>query len=157
MQASVMLVHVMTLMVLAAAGLPAHHQLEPRQSSDGCGPNPLVAVISYAREFGNYTSSIIPKSISEFFNHFNHQFIADFSPQQLMRFIEMDTRAGSQLRTLLRTYDDCVRTGDGARYKKSSNGEMNYEQIDSSTTNNGSQRSLQQANQSLLRALMVDP
>lgn len=33
-------------------GSPIFHHLEPRQSSDGCGPNPLVAVMFYAREFG---------------------------------------------------------------------------------------------------------
>jgi hypothetical protein len=43
---------------------------------------------------------------------------ADFSPQQLVRFIETDRRAWSQLRSLLKTYDDCVRTGDGTRYKR---------------------------------------
>ena len=53
MYAVVVTVNVM-IMVLAAAGLSVHHQLEPRQSSDGCGPNPLVAVISYAREFGTF-------------------------------------------------------------------------------------------------------
>ena len=46
--------------------------------------------------------------------------VADFSPHQLMRFIETDKRAGNQLRYLLRSYDDCVRTGDGARYKRPS-------------------------------------
>lgn len=51
MFAVVVSIHVM-LLVLTVAGLPAHHQVEARQSSDGCGPNPLVAVISYAREFG---------------------------------------------------------------------------------------------------------
>lgn len=82
-----------------------------------------------------------------------------------MRFIESDTKAGSQLRTLLRTYDDCVRTGDGARYKKSSSPtEMMFNE-DTDLVNdpskavasmigvNKQQRSLQQANQSLLRAL----
>lgn len=39
-------------MAYVVAGMSVHHLLEPRQSSDGCGPNPLVAVISYAREFG---------------------------------------------------------------------------------------------------------
>lgn len=58
---------------------------------------------------------------------------ADFSPQQLMRFIEADTRAGSQLRTLLRAYDDCVRTGDGTRYKKSAvDDPASVEQVNSS-------------------------
>ncbi|XP_057375367.1 uncharacterized protein LOC130696293 [Daphnia carinata] len=139
MFAVVVSMHAM-LLVLSVAGLPAHHQVEARQSSDGCGPNPLVAVISYAREF------------------------ADFSPYQLMRFIESDTKAGSQLRSLLRTYDDCVRTGDGARYKKSSSvAEMMFnDDVDLVSDPNTSvprmigvnkQHSLQQANQSLLRAL----
>lgn len=44
----------------------------------------------------------------------------DFSPQQLVRFIETDRSAWGQLRSLLRTYDDCVRTGDGTRYKRPS-------------------------------------
>lgn len=76
---------------------------------------------------------------------------ADFSPQQLMRFIETDTRAGTQLRALLRTYDDCVRTGDGTRYKREGN-EMIHDDADSATR----KHTLQQANQSLLRALMAD-
>jgi hypothetical protein len=54
MFAVVVSIHVV-LLALAVVGLPAHHQLEARQSSDGCGPNPLVAVISYAREFGNFS------------------------------------------------------------------------------------------------------
>ena len=37
-----------------------------------------------------------------------------------MKFIETDPRAGNHLRYLLRSYDDCVRTGDGARYKRPS-------------------------------------
>ena len=54
MFAVVVSIHVV-LLALAVVGLPAHHQLEARQSSDGCGPNPLVAVISYAREFGKFS------------------------------------------------------------------------------------------------------
>ena len=73
-----------------------------------------------------------------------------------MRFIETDTRAGSQLRALLRTYDDCVRTGDGTRYKKSSAADAVIEmyQDDSDPSATG-KRTLQQAHQSLLRALMT--
>lgn len=41
-----------------AAGSPLHHQLQARQSSDGCGPNPLVTVIAYAREFGKYAFQV---------------------------------------------------------------------------------------------------
>lgn len=78
-----------------------------------------------------------------------------------MRFIEMDTRAGSQLRTLLRTYDDCVRTGDGTRYKKnsspSSGSTETYSEESDPAINTKKKHSLQQANQSLLRALMADP
>lgn len=163
MFAVVVSIHAM-LLVLSVAGLPAHHQVEARQSSDGCGPNPLVAVISYAREFGMFF--II--HLHEFFNSTYLKklelFAADFSPYQLMRFIESDTKAGSQLRSLLRTYDDCVRTGDGARYKKSSSvADMMFnDDADLVSDPNkpvprmigvNKQRSLQQANQSLLRAL----
>lgn len=52
MYVGVISVHVMVMVLAAVTGLSVHHQLEARQSSDGCGPNPLVAVISYAREFG---------------------------------------------------------------------------------------------------------
>jgi hypothetical protein len=90
---------------------------------------------------------------------------ADFSPHQLMRFIESDTRAGSQLRSLLRTYDDCVRTGDGTRYKKSGSalemmddvesdpGKSPFRMLAGNNNKSQQQHSLQQANQSLLRAL----
>ena len=83
-----------------------------------------------------------------------------------MRFIESDSRAGSQLRSLLRMYDDCVRTGDGTRYKKNGSNtlEMMYHDDPDSdpssksptfrmTSNGKPQHSLEQANQSLLRAL----
>lgn len=75
-----------------------------------------------------------------------------------MRFIETDTRAGSQLRALLRTYDDCVRTGDGTRYKKSSSttdGGVIVEMYEDDADPATGKRTLQQANQSLLRALMA--
>ena len=95
-------------------------------------------------------------------------YAADFSPQQLMRFIETDTKAGSQLRVLLRTYDDCVRTGDGARYKRmiapsSLPDESSADYDDYATTSvvrkaatggsNNKHYTLSQVNESLLRAL----
>lgn len=40
-------------LLVMVMGTPIHH-LEARQSSDGCGPNPLATVMAYAREFGEY-------------------------------------------------------------------------------------------------------
>lgn len=139
-----------------------HHQLEPRQSSDGCGPNPLVAIIAYAREFGTFTTLIrsipvivsLPDGVQLGHPCFPLKLAADFSPQQLMRFIETDTRAGSQLRTLLRAYDDCVRTGDGTRYKKrGASAQYREETYEDLISTNNIQPSMEQVNQSLLRAL----
>ena len=44
------------LLTVVASTTSASHVMEARQSSDGCGPNPLVAVMSYAREFGSFIS-----------------------------------------------------------------------------------------------------
>jgi len=82
-----------------------------------------------------------------------------------MRFIETDTKAGSQLRVLLRTYDDCVRTGDGARYKRmiapsslpdESSDDYDYASVVRKAPTGGSNNkhyTLSQVNESLLRAL----
>ena len=48
------------------------HTLEARQSSDGCGQNPLVALLSYAREFSN-SNSTNPLTVSPFLSS-NHHF-----------------------------------------------------------------------------------
>lgn len=65
--------NLMMLGIATVLGTPIHH-LEPRQGSDGCGPNPLVAVISYAREFGQLVCTIwftiAPKRLS--FSRFNN-------------------------------------------------------------------------------------
>ena len=71
--------------------------------------------------------------------------------------MESDTRAGSKLRVLLRTYDDCVITGDGARYKRMAP-DYDYDGNISLTNNNNKIKhnpytTLSQVNESLLRAL----
>ncbi|XP_037091308.1 uncharacterized protein LOC119111606 [Pollicipes pollicipes] len=64
------------------------------ESSDGCGQNPLVTLLNAAQQFQGLSMS------------------------QLMSALEHDRDAFGELLGLIQAYHDCVRTGDGIRYKR---------------------------------------
>ncbi|KAF0304539.1 hypothetical protein FJT64_002733 [Amphibalanus amphitrite] len=64
------------------------------ESSDGCGQNPLVTLIHAAQQFQGLSMS------------------------QLMAALEQDREAFGELLGLIQAYHDCVRTGDGIRFKR---------------------------------------
>ncbi|CAL4084266.1 unnamed protein product, partial [Meganyctiphanes norvegica] len=66
----------------------------PNGASDGCGPNPITLLVTAASDMGTMSS------------------------RELMSLLESDRATWGEFLSLIHAYDDCVRTGDGIRYKR---------------------------------------